>query len=292
MTSYIQQYEQYLNAVNTALEKKCSDVFYDNSSVARAARYSLLNGGKRVRAVLTLAVCDMLSGDFLPALDFACAVEFIHCYSLIHDDLPCMDNDDMRRGKPSCHIAFSEDTAMLAGDALLTAAFEITANSGLDSKKILSAVKALSEMSGAKGMIYGQELDLFFENKNANEQQLCEIYNNKTGCLINAAITLGAVAGGANADSCKKLSEYAYDIGLTFQIMDDILDIVSTQDELGKPIGSDGENKKSTFVSLFGLEKAKEKADEITERACQNIDSFNNSEFLKHFALQLSVRKK
>lgn len=292
MISYNQQYDKYLQIIEFTLKEKCIKYFYNDSSVSKAAKYSLLNGGKRVRAVLSLAVCEMLCGDFTCAVDFACAVEFIHCYSLIHDDLPCMDNDDMRRGKPSCHIEFSEDTAMLAGDALLTAAFEIAADASIKANKIVNAIKILSQMSGAKGMIYGQELDLFYENKNADEKQLCQIYNNKTGCLINAAIILGAIAGGANNTQIKKLNEYAYAIGLSFQITDDILDIISTQDELGKPIGSDGANEKSTFVSLIGLEKAKEKADALTQKACKNIDGFNNSEFLKQFALNLSVRKK
>lgn len=292
MINYNQQYDAYLQAVETQLQANCNKVFHSNSEVCNAAKYSLFNGGKRVRAVLALAVCDMLSDDYSKALDFACAVEFIHCYSLIHDDLPCMDNDDMRRGKPSCHIAFSEDTAMLAGDALLTAAFELVASASLAPEQIVKAVKCLSIMAGAKGMIFGQELDLYYESKNANENQLCEIYNNKTGCLINAAIQLGAIASNANDGCCEKLRNYAFDIGLSFQIMDDILDVVSTQDELGKPIGSDSENDKSTFVSLNGIEKAKSEVDIITKRACENISSFKSSEFLHQFALQLSVRKK
>ena len=183
---YEKQYQEYLVRVNRALDAACEKFLPEESEVCRAARYSLLGGGKRIRAVLVLAVCDMLDGNAEAAEQFAAAVEMLHCYSLIHDDLPCMDNDDLRRGKPSCHKAFGESTAMLAGDVLLTEAFNVIANASASPEICVRAAKALGAGAGSHGMVYGQELDLKYEALAATEEQLRLIHRHKTGALINA----------------------------------------------------------------------------------------------------------
>ena len=195
---YAKQYQEYLARANQALKKACETFLPEESEVCRAARYSLLGGGKRVRAVLVLAVCDMLNGSAEAAEQFAAAVEMLHCYSLIHDDLPCMDNDDLRRGKPSCHKAFGESTAMLAGDVLLTEAFNVVANAPASPIVSVRAARALGAGAGSHGMVYGQELDLKYEALAATEEQLRLIHRNKTGALINAAVQMGAAAAQAN----------------------------------------------------------------------------------------------
>ena len=181
-----EQYQSYLAQAMSALEHACAHFLPEKSEVCRAARYSLMGGGKRIRAVLVLSVCDMLGGNMQAAEQFAAAVEMLHCYSLIHDDLPCMDNDDLRRGRPSCHKAFDEATAMLAGDVLLTEAFEAIANAPADADVCVRAAAALSAGAGSRGMVYGQELDLKYEALAATEEQLRLIHRNKTGALINA----------------------------------------------------------------------------------------------------------
>ena len=202
---YAKQYQEYLVRVNAALETDCNTYLPEESDVCRAARYSLLGGGKRIRAVLVLAVCDMLNGDAAAADQFAAAVEMLHCYSLIHDDLPCMDNDDLRRGKPSCHKAFGEATAMLAGDVLLTEAFDVIANVEAPAIVNVRAARALGAGAGSRGMVYGQELDLKYEALAATEEQLRLIHRNKTGALINAAVQMGAAAAQANETQCREL---------------------------------------------------------------------------------------
>ncbi len=246
---YKTQYQMYLSQASAALEDACAKFLPEESEVCRAARYSLLGGGKRIRAVLVLSVCDMLGGDPQTARAFSAAVEMLHCYSLIHDDLPCMDNDDLRRGRPSCHKAFGEATAMLAGDVLLTEAFEAIANAPACSQACVQAAKALGLGAGSRGMVYGQELDLKYEALAATEEQLRLIHRNKTGALINAAVQMGAAAAGADADQCRALEAYAYGIGLVFQIVDDVLDVTSTPEQLGKPIGSDSENGKNNVCN-------------------------------------------
>lgn len=286
---YQKQYEHYLFLAQQALERQANTCFEEGSEVGKAACYSLFSGGKRVRAVLCLAVCDMLGGDLQTAADYAAAIEMLHCYSLIHDDLPCMDDDDMRRGKPSCHKAFGEATALLAGDALLTAAFEVLCKAPNAS---VEAVSVLSSAAGAKGMIYGQELDLRFEQVRADARQLEQIHANKTGKLIKAAVLLGAVAANASKEQKAALEYYATQVGMVFQIVDDILDEVSTSEELGKPVGSDRENGKSTFVSLYGLEESRRMAQEKTKNACDALEPFEQrASFLRTLALSLAERK-
>ena len=290
---YKAQYEAYLAQASKALDAACGQFLPEMSEVCRAARYSLLGGGKRIRAVLVLSVCDLLGGDKAAAGQFAAAVEMLHCYSLIHDDLPCMDNDDLRRGRPSCHKAFDEATAMLAGDVLLTEAFEVVANAPASAQACVRAARALGAGAGSRGMVYGQELDLKYEALAATEDQLRLIHRNKTGALINAAVQMGAAAAEADTETCRVLEAYAYGLGLVFQIVDDVLDVTSTPEQLGKPIGSDSENGKTTFATLYGVQGAMDLAQKLNAETCAQLHSHfgTKAAFLEQLAQQLLVRK-
>ncbi len=264
----------------------------NKSVVADAMTYSVKNGGKRIRPFLALEFAQACGGDLDAALDFGCAVEMIHTYSLIHDDLPCMDNDDMRRGKPSCHIAFGEDNALLAGDALLTYAFKlVTLVSNVPATNIVNAVKLLSEYSN--GMIDGQVLDLQFEKTKPTVDDVLTMYKQKTGCLLIASCQLGCLTSDKwSQDINNAAYEYALNLGLAFQIMDDILDITSDEETLGKPVGSDEKNEKSTIVKFFGLEKAKEMVNEYTQKAINALEGIEgDTTTLKEFALYMANRK-
>lgn len=263
----------------------------NKSVVTDAMTYSVKNGGKRIRPFLALEFAKACGGDLETALDFGCAIEMIHTYSLIHDDLPCMDNDDMRRGKPSCHIAFGEDNALLAGDALLTYAFKlITLANNLPAINTISAVRYLSEY--ANGMIDGQVLDLQFEKTNPTVEEVLSMYKLKTGCLLIASCQLGCLASDKWSQGINNVAyEYAVNLGLAFQIQDDILDIISDEATLGKPVGSDEKNEKSTIVKFFGLEKAKELVNEYTQKAIGALDGIDgDTTTLKEFALYMANR--
>ena len=265
------------------------------SELGQAARYSLLGGGKRVRAVLTLAACQLAGADAADALDYACALEMLHCYSLIHDDMPCMDNDDFRRGRPSCHKQFGEATALLAADALVTAAFEVLAHAKCSAESRIEAVQLLARGGGDRGMLYGQELDKHFETVRADEAELLNLHAHKTGALIIAAVELGCAAAGMrpDADTRKALVRYAAELGLVFQIVDDILDVTSTTEELGKPVGSDADNDKTTFITLYGLQGAHEEAERHNAAALAALDALGpKADFLRQMAAELLERKK
>ena len=262
-----------------------------------AMRYSLEAGGKRVRPRLVLEFCRLCGGSAAAATPFACAVEMIHTYSLIHDDLPCMDDDDLRRGQPSNHKVYGEDIALLAGDALLTLAFETLADdrtASLTSDKACRlAAKKLAKYAGATGMVGGQVIDLKSENTNAPIEVLREMDEKKTACLIQAACELGCVAADASEDRLRAAALYGESIGVAFQIQDDILDWTSSDEELGKPVGSDSENSKSTYVSLLGIEKCRALVDELTSQAIKALDSFEaDTAALRQFALDLARRTK
>ncbi len=263
----------------------------NKSVVTDAMTYSVKNGGKRIRPFLAIEFAKACGGDLDAALDFGCAIEMIHTYSLIHDDLPCMDNDDMRRGKPSCHIAFGEDNALLAGDALLTYAFKlITLADSIHTTNIVNAIKLLSECSN--GMIDGQVLDLQFEKTKPTVDDVLSMYKLKTGCLLIASCQLGCLTSDKwSRDINNAAYEYAVNLGLAFQIMDDILDITSDEATLGKPVGSDEKNEKSTIVKFFGLEKAKEMVNEYTQKAINALDGIDgDTTTLKEFALYMANR--
>ena len=259
-----------------------------------AMRYSLDGGGKRIRPVLLLESCRLCGGDVADALDFACALEMIHTYSLVHDDLPCMDDDDMRRGKPACHIAFGEATAVLAGDALLTQAFAAAANSEAAKKtpaRALEAIALLSKCAGAEGMIGGQVVDLQSEGKTIALSRPQTMDSLKTGALMRAACEIGAVLAGADNEKRAALVRYAEALGQAFQIVDDILDVTSDVQTLGKPIGSDAEMQKSTYVSLLGLDRAKAAARDCTAAAIEALAVFGeDAAFLRSLAENLMTR--
>lgn len=275
------------------LEQLCDLYLPADSRLGQAARYSLLGGGKRVRAVLTLASCALQGAPAVQALDYACALEMLHCYSLIHDDLPCMDNDDFRRGRPSCHKQFGEATALLAADALVTAAFEVIANAELPAESRVRAAAILARAGGDRGMLYGQELDKKYETTAATEAQLLELHRHKTGALIVAATELGCAAAGAPVSTQQALARYAAEVGLVFQIVDDILDVTSTTETLGKPVGSDADNDKTTFVTLYGLQGAQELAQLHNDNALLALKALGPSaDFLRMVAVELLQRKK
>lgn len=287
--------EKYIEMINSALKEYLYNVFDGQDIVRDAMEYSLSNGGKRIRPLLVLEFCRVCGGDPLKALPFACAVEMIHTYSLIHDDLPCMDNDDMRRGKPSCHKAFGEEYALLAGDGLLTLAFETAAKAdNISGDALRHAILALSNFAGINGMVGGQVIDLLSEKTKPTLEKLKTIDNLKTGALIKAACALGCYASD-NYDSNKLNAAltYASDIGLAFQIVDDILDVTSDTATLGKPVGSDEKNEKITYVKLLGIEKSKEAVKLLTNEAISTLNAFSeNTAFLSDFAEKLAVRKK
>ncbi len=290
--SYNERYNEYLKKSEAALMAACDASFKDGSQVSEAARYSLFAGGKRVRAVLCLASCEMLVGNLDIAAQYAAAIEMVHCASLIHDDMPCIDNDDYRRGQPSCHRKYGECNAMLAGDILQIAAFETLASSEGSDKQNIEAVKTLSSAFGARGVFYGEELDIFYENRGATENELYEIHRNKTGKLINAAVQLGAIAADTFSEEKRALENYAESIGLVFQIIDDVLNVTSTQEQLGKPIGSDAERGKTTFVTLLGVNDSMSLAQRLTDEACFALErNFGDkSQFLCELAKQLLNR--
>lgn len=258
----------YIDAIEKELSACCDEFFYAESSVTSAVRYSLLNAGKRIRAVLLFMTAEMCGKDWRKYLRLASAVEMIHCYSLIHDDLPCMDNDDMRRGKPSCHKAFGEATALLAGDALIGIGLETIANDkNISDNARIAAMKAITRAMGPMGMIYGQELDLEYEEKPADKEILNRIHRHKTGRMISLCGTLGCLDSDLTEQQKDALTLFFDNIGLVFQIVDDILDVEGDEAQLGKPVGSDAENNKSTFVTLYGMEQSKKIANDMTEQA-------------------------
>ena len=258
-------------------------------------RYSLFAGGKRIRPALTLEFCRMFGGDDAAALPFACAVEMIHTYSLIHDDLPCMDDDEMRRGKPTNHKVYGESTALLAGDSLLTGAFEVAAsNSEAGSDVSAKAVAYLASCAGRYGMVGGQIMDLEGEQKKLSLDQLLKLHSLKTGALISAAAVMGALAAGIELTDprMEDVVTFAENIGLAFQIVDDILDQTGNAEELGKNVGVDAEHQKNTFLSFFTVEEAQFYADRLTREAIDAIRKYRESETLCAIAEWLATRKK
>ena len=287
-----EEFNRKIETVSLALEKYFEKADNYQKTIYDAMAYSLFAGGKRIRPVLALACAELFdSGE--KVLPFACSLEMIHTYSLIHDDLPCMDNDDLRRGKPTNHKVYGEAMAVLAGDALLTKAFEISVKfSELSPEQTLREIEVLATAGGTEGMIGGQVIDIESEGKRVDAKTLYALHLNKTGALIIAAAKLGAIAGGASEDDIKNLSEYAKNLGLAFQIKDDILDVEGDSDILGKMTGVDEINEKTTFVSLYGLEKSKQMLDEYTKKAKANLKPYGKkAEFLEELADYLLKRK-
>lgn len=259
--TWSERYPEYCSMIEAALPQYLPPVTLPQGKVCEAMAYSLLDGGKRIRGCLTLAMCELCGGEVQSALPLACAVEMVHAHSLIHDDLPCMDNDDLRRGKPSCHIKFGEGTALLAGDALLTHAFSAASdayfNGTLPAETVLRCVNQLSRAAGVEGMIGGQVIDTAPEEVPMTPEQLEAMHGMKTGALIRSAAVLGCLAAGAPRDVVMQADLYAAKIGLAFQIVDDILDATEESEKLGKST-SDADNNKTTYITLYGVEKARE----------------------------------
>ncbi|MBC5996054.1 polyprenyl synthetase family protein [Romboutsia ilealis] len=286
------EFKQSLKAKSNYIERLLSEYMPKVEGYQRtimdAMNYSLKAGGKRLRPILTLEACNIVGGNEADAIPFAVAIEMIHTYSLIHDDLPALDNDNLRRGKPTNHVVFGDDMAILAGDALLNYAFEIMLSNSIDKenpKKYLRAINEIAKSSGIYGMIGGQVVDVQSENKVISKEKLDYIHLNKTAAIIIGCMRAGAIIGDATEDELEKITKYGKNIGLSFQIVDDILDIVGDEAKLGKKVGSDIENHKSTYPSLLGIEKSKEIANDLIKEAKNNIkDLQNNSSFLEGLA--------
>ena len=282
MNCYIDRIEVYLNQcfLNDAPQKKLFE----------SMRYSLLAGGKRLRPVMTQAFCELCGGTAEQALPFGAAVEMVHTYSLIHDDLPCMDNDDFRRGKPTNHRVYGETVAVLAGDALLTAAFAQIASADLPADRIVKAVQVLSECAGELGMVGGQILDMEAEERLCTEEEVLAIQSRKTGALIAAACQLGVIAAGGTEAQLHAAYDYAHSLGLAFQIRDDVLDVIGDAQTLGKATGMDA--NKNTFVRLYGVDACNEMVQKETEKAIASLQIFENPSFLIDLAQSLVSRNK
>lgn len=281
MQTYLDRIEAYLHCCFT--EDAPQKILFE------AMRYSLLAGGKRLRPIFVLAFCDLCGGDTEKALPFAAAMEMVHTYSLIHDDLPCMDNDDYRRGKPTNHKVYGEATACLAGDALLTAAFGQLAAAPLPKERIVEAVRVLSLCAGERGMVGGQILDMDAERRALTAEEVYDIQSRKTGALISAACQLGVIAAGGTKEQQAAAAEFAEHLGLAFQIRDDILDVIGERDKLGKATGVD-ENK-NTFVRLYGVEACNVMVEEETKKAIDALACFDRPDFLITLANRLISRE-
>lgn len=287
--------DDYVKLINEKLFDFLPEKDIIQNSIVNAMEYSLLAGGKRLRPVLTMSFCEACGGNIETAIPFACAVEMIHTYSLIHDDLPCLDNDFLRRGRPSNHVANGEAMALLAGDALLTRAFEIMLSAEtiklVGADVVLKAADCLAKNSGVYGMIGGQVIDLLSGGKNLNQIELDKMHSLKTGALISAAAQIGCIVANADKEKIIAAQNYAQLIGLAFQIVDDILDVTSTSKELGKNVGSDLAEQKSTYVSLFGVNESKKVALNLTNDAIKSLDVFgSNKKFFEDLAVFLIKR--
>lgn len=284
---FLAEFQSYQAQVETALQAYCKTI-HTPSPLGQAMEYALTNGGKRLRPVLTLAFCKLYGGDVDKAMPFALATELIHSYSLVHDDLPAMDDDDLRRGKPSCHKKYDEATAILVGDALLTEAFSLMAQADLPAEQIVEGLSFLGKMAGATGMVGGQALECSFQDKKPTLADLQAIQQGKTGALLCGACFLGALVGGA-VDKNPAIT-YGLKLGAAFQIRDDILDAIGDETKLGKPIGSDHKMGQETFYTLLGLEKAQALVEENSQEGKKTLNSMEENGFLLWLMDYLSQR--
>ncbi len=291
MKNFEQRSQEYRDYIQNYLKE-----FYlkfhgePQKSLFEAMEYSLLAGGKRLRPVFAFEFCRMCGADWKNAAPFAAAVEMIHTYSLIHDDLPAMDNDDLRRGRPTNHKVYGEAMAILAGDALLTDAFMVASTAQLETPQNMAfAIGMLAECAGSMGMVGGQVLDIGSEERELTEQEVLDIQTRKTGALINAACVLGAIAGGATEAQIDAAAKFASGLGLAFQIRDDMLDVIGTQEEMGKGVGTDA--AKNTFVRLYGLEKCEELVQTYTDYAIDALKDFEDTEYIISLARSLTSRR-
>ncbi len=285
-------YKQMMQGYCEAIEEYLQGCFADDDkqkSLYDAMRYSLLAGGKRIRPVLVLEFCRICGGDWKKALPFAAAIEMVHTYSLIHDDLPCMDNDDYRRGRLTNHKVFGEALAVLAGDALLTAAFETIADADAQGAVKLKLVQILSHAAGERGMVGGQTLDMEGEQRRLTEDDVYTVHSLKTGALIKAACCMGAASAGADDAQMQAAEVYAQSLGLAFQIRDDMLDVLGDAEKMGKATGMD--EQKTTFVDLYGIGECSKLIEQYTARAVDALGCFADSAFLTQLAKMLALRE-
>lgn len=287
--NFNEQLFDYTIMINRELENIAENYLPKDNIVSEAMVYSLLAGGKRLRPVIALGVCDALGGDMETALKFGCALEMIHTYSLIHDDLPCMDNDTLRRGRPTCHVKYGEAYALLAGDGLLTYAFEYITKNVFDKVKAFDFMACLAENAGIYGMVGGQTDDIKAEGEKIGLEELISIHARKTGALVNTAGSAGAIAAGKDSNS---VIEYTASLGLAFQIKDDILDVEGEEDKMGKTLMKDINSDKSTFVTLLGIDKAKEELQKETDKAMAACSIFGDKgKFLEMLAKAMLERQ-
>lgn len=291
MQTFQSEWQMKRDKIDTYLQKDLERENCLYKTVYEAMNYSVQSGGKRIRPVLLMACYELFSDKTEEVLPFCAAMEYIHTYSLIHDDLPCMDDDELRRGNPTCHVKFGEAMAVLAGDALLNRAYEKIFSSS--HPRAMKAGEIISFYAGSEGMIGGQVIDMESEGKKISAEILEKLQELKTGALLSASCGAGAVLGGADEEEIACLKDFGRLLGLAFQIQDDILDVTSTSGELGKPVGSDEKNHKTTYVSLFGLEECQNLNRRLTEQAIEKLDHFSvRANFLRELALYLLNRKK
>ena len=282
------EYREYIEQYLANFYREFHDL--PQKQLFEAMEYSLCAGGKRLRPILAMEFCRLCGVDWHQAVPFAAAVEMIHTYSLIHDDLPCMDNDDFRRGRPTSHKVYGEAMAILADDGLLTDAFMAASTAQLaDPKDMAFAVSMLAECAGSMGMVGGQVLDIQSESRLLTEEEVLDIQTRKTGALINAACVLGAVAGGGSEEQINAAAQFAAGLGLAFQIRDDMLDVIGTQEEMGKGVGTD--QTKNTFVRLYGLERCEELVQTYTDYAVNALSVFDDTEYIIALAKSLTDRR-
>lgn len=284
--------EDYRLKIEAALEK-CFRLPEDlpQAGLAEAMRYSLLAGGKRIRPMLVLEFCRIAGGNIEMAMPVACAIEMLHTYSLIHDDLPCMDNDELRRGKPTNHVVYGECTATLAGDTLQAEAFGTILRSDLPAERRAACAEILADAAGLDGMCCGQYLDMIWEGRDLTEQELTDINSRKTGALLAAACQMGVAAAGGSQRMLDSAGHFGAAIGMAFQIRDDMLDVLSTEEKLGKPIGSDVQEHKNTYMVLLGKDGCEKTVRKITKFAKEILkEGFEDTAFLEELADALSVR--
>ena len=291
---------EYKNLIEEHILDFLPEIDHKSITLYESMKYSLAAGGKRIRPILLLAAAEFTGCKVEAAIPYACALEYIHTYSLIHDDMPCMDDDDLRRGMPTNHKVYGEAMATLAGDGLQSAAFEAMTKDMFmyfdDSVQLKNRIRAAHEIvkgSGCRGMVAGQVADIENENKACSGEMLDYIHINKTAALIVAAIRAGAQLGGADAETLNNLTIYAENLGLAFQIADDILDVIGSEEEMGKKAGADDAHHKSTYPALYGLEASKEKLMELTDTAIRALEQYyDNAEFFVELAKTLAVRGK
>ena len=284
---------EYKNLVDLKLSEFFNPSGLSYDGLLESMHYSLTAGGKRIRPTLVLEFCRISGGDIEKALPVACAIEMLHTYSLIHDDLPCMDNDELRRGKPTNHVVYGECTATLAGDALQAEAFGTIARSELPAENKIACVEILADAVGSDGMCAGQYLDMVGESKILIESELDDINSRKTGALLIAACRMGVAAAGGSGEMLEAAAHYGACVGAAFQIRDDILDVISTSEELGKPVGSDAQEHKNTYMTLLGEERCMEMVEKLTNKAKSALcGTFNDTKFLCDLADSMVTRRK